>query len=149
MPTIMPLPSRAVRRFSKWVTRSSAIRRRRGSAPTSASIREYFWLSLCSSFSERPSTISASSSSSFSLMSYVDGRLKAMLHIVFPMQFPKRIILLADDAYRFNVKTRSDALLCPACLCDFMRWPSWVCAHVSGTNLVSRAQGHRRSNGMA
>src|ERR1700733_14694223 len=39
-------------------------------------------------------------------------------------------------------KIRSVAPLCPACSAAFDRWPSWVCACVSGTNLSGVLEAH-------
>jgi hypothetical protein len=46
-----------------------------------------------------------------------------------------------DDDYRFDVKIRSDAYLCPACLREVFRWPLWVYARVSGTKLKGVLKG--------
>ena len=61
-----------------------------------------------------------------------------------PSAYGKRIepsVTLSLRSFRYGsltalAKVRSVAPLCPACLRDICRWPSWVFACVAGTNLA-------------
>jgi len=54
---------------------------------------------------------------------------------------PRVVALRREKSFSVRRKPRPGAPLCPTCTRLWGRWPSWVCAYVSGTNLRGVREG--------